>query len=99
MSFQLRVSAAAQKDLERLCEFLASKDLASAVRARDAIEKAYDFAEMMPFACRKADESNPFLRELMIPFDAAGYVALFEIEDGETLTILAIRHQLEEDFH
>ncbi len=99
MSFQLRVSAAAQKDLERLFEFLASKDLASAVRARDAIEKAYDFAEMMPFACRKADGSNPFLRELMIPFGAAGYVALFEIEDGETLTILAIRHQLEEDFH
>ena len=99
MSYQLRVSAAAQEDLERLFEFLAAKDLSSAIRARDAIEKAYDFVELMPFACRKADESNPFLRELVIPFGSAGYVALFEIEDDKTVTILAIRHQLEEDFH
>ena len=100
MSYQLRVSAAAQEDLERLFEFLAAKDLSSASRARDAIEKAYDFVELMPFACRKADESNPFLRELVIPpFGSAGYVALFEIEDDKTVTILAIRHQLEEDFH
>jgi plasmid stabilization system protein ParE len=26
------------------------------------------------------------------------YVALFEIEDGETVTILAIRHQREDDY-
>ncbi len=32
-------------------------------------------------------------------FGAAGYVALFEIEDNETVTILAIRHQREEDYH
>ncbi|MCP5142982.1 MAG: type II toxin-antitoxin system RelE/ParE family toxin [Chromatiales bacterium] len=99
MSYRLRVTAAAQKDLERLFEFLASNDLDAAVRARAAIEKAYEFAEMMPFACRKAVESNPFLRELLIPFGAAGYIALIEIEDNETVTVLAIRHQREEDFH
>lgn len=99
MSYQLRVSTAAQEDLERLFEFLAINDLASAIRAKDAIEKAYEFVEMMPFACRKADESNPFLREMVISFGSAGYVALFEVEDEKTLTILAIRHQREEDFH
>jgi len=99
MTYTLRVSTAAQEDLERLFEFLAANDLPSAIRARGAIEKAYEFAEMMPFACRKADESNPFLRELVIPFGAAGYVALFEIEDNKTVTVLAIRHQREEDFH
>jgi plasmid stabilization system protein ParE len=99
MSYQLRVSAAAQEDLERLFEFLATNDLSSAVRARDAIEKAYAFVEMMPFACRKAEESNPFLRELVIPFGSAGFVALFEVEDDKTVTVLAIRHQREEDFH
>ena len=99
MSFQLRVSEAAQKDLERLFEFLAANDFQAAVRARAAIEKAYDFAETMPFACRKADQSNPFLRELVIPFGAAGYVALFEVENNEQVTILAMRHQREEDFH
>lgn len=99
MSFQLRVSEAAQRDLERLFEFLAANDFQAAARARAAIEKAYDFAETMPFACRKADQSNPFLRELVIPFGAAGYVALFEVENNEQVTILAMRHQREEDFH
>ena len=36
---------------------------------------------------------------MVIPFGAAGYVALFEIEDNATVTILAIRHQREEDYH
>lgn len=99
MSCQLRVSKAAQEDLERLFEFLAANDLPSAISAREAIEKAYEFVEFMPFACRKADESNPFLREVVIPFGSAGYVALFEVENNETITVLAIRHQLEEDFH
>jgi hypothetical protein len=40
-----------------------------------------------------------FLRELIIPYGAAGYVALFEIEDESTVTILAIRHQREDDYH
>ena len=99
MSYKLRVSTAPQEDLEQLFEFLAANDLSSAARAQDVIEKAYEFAEIMPFACRKADESNPFLRELVISFGAAGYVALFEVEDDKAVTILAIRHQREEDFH
>ena len=99
MSYRLRVTEAAQENLERLFDFLAANDLEAAVRARAAMEKAYEFAEAMPFGCRKADDSNPFLRELVIPFGAAGYVVLIEIEDDETVAVLAIRHQREEDFH
>jgi plasmid stabilization system protein ParE len=99
VSYQLRVSEAAQEDLERLFDFLAANNLNAALRARAAMEKAYEFVELMPFACRKADDSNPFLREIVIPFGSAGYIALFEIEDTEHVTILAIRHQREEDFH
>ncbi len=99
MSFQLRVSEAAQKDLERLFEFLQRMIIRQQFGPGLAIEKAYDFAETMPFACRKADPANPFLRELVIPFGAAGYVALFEVENNEQVTILAIRHQREEDLH
>lgn len=99
MSYQLRITEAAQKDLERLFGFLAANDFSAAVKAREAIAKAYEFIELMPFACRKADASNPFLREVVIPFGSAGYVALFEIEDHETVTVLAIRHQREEDFY
>jgi len=99
MSYRLRITAAAQQDLEQLFEFLAANDLEAAVRARAAIEKAWEFAAVMPFGCRKANDSNPFLRELVISFGAAGYVVLIEIEDDETVSVLAIRHQREEDFH
>jgi hypothetical protein len=51
-----------------------------------------------PFTCRKAGNS-PFLRELIIPFGRSGYVALFEIEDASTVVVLALRHQLEDDYH
>lgn len=50
------------------------------------------------FTCRKAAQSDPFLRELVISFGASGYVALFEIEDNAIVTILAIRHQREDDY-
>lgn len=99
MSYRLRISQGAQEDLERLFDFLAANDLQAAIRARAAIEKAYEFVELMPFACRKADDADPFLREIVIPFGAAGYVALFDIQDNTTVTLLAIRHQREEDFH
>jgi plasmid stabilization system protein ParE len=99
VTYRLRVTEAAQEDLERLFDFLAANDLEAAVRAHAAMEKAYEFAEAMPFGCRKADDSNPFLRELVIPFGPTGYVVLIEIEDDETVAVLAIRHQREEDFH
>lgn len=99
MSYRLRISQGAQEDFERLFDFLAANDLQAAIRARAAIEKAYEFVELMPFACRKADDADPFLREIVIPFGAAGYVALFDIQDNTTVTLLAIRHQREEDFH
>lgn len=98
MNFRVRYTKAAREDLRRLFEFLLEKDLQAARRARDAIVKAADFLRDFPFSCRKADETNPFLRELLIPFGSAGYVALFEIEDQTTVTILAIRHQREEDY-
>ena len=52
-----------------------------------------------PFTCRKTDPGKPFLRELLISFGRSGYVALFEIDDGSTVTITAVRHQREEDYH
>ncbi len=99
MSFHVRISKTAQDDLERLLDFLAPLDFAAALRARAAIERGYAFLEEMPFACRKVDNANSFLRELLIPFGGAGYVALFEITDSATVSILAVRHQREDDYH
>jgi hypothetical protein len=51
------------------------------------------------FSCRKALPDHAFLRELLIPFRSAGYVALFEIDATGAVTILAVRHPREEDYH
>lgn len=51
-----------------------------------------------PFIYRKVGKS-PFLRELIIPFGSSGYVALYENEGAKTINILAVRHQLEDDYH
>jgi plasmid stabilization system protein ParE len=39
------------------------------------------------------------MRELLIPFGRAGYVALYEIDGKDTVTVLAVRHQREDDYH
>ena len=99
MSYRIRYTRVAREDLFRLYEYLLERDLQAARRARDAIAKTVEFLQDFPFSCRKADDTNPFVRELLIPFGSAGYVVLFEIEDPSTVTILAIRHQREEDYH
>ena len=99
MSYRVRYTRAAREDLLRLYGFLLQRDLQAARRARDKIRKGIDLLTDFPFTCRKAASDNPFMRELLIPFGGAGYVVLFEIQDDETVTILAIRHQHEDDYH
>ncbi len=98
MSYQVRFTGQAREDLLRLFRFLAEEDRQAASHARQAIGKATDLLADFPFTCRKATPDDPFLRELVIPFGQSGYVALFEIENRETVTVLAIRHQREDDY-
>ena len=99
--FRVRFTREAEADLLRLFDFLLEQDVAEAEKAREAIAKAIELLQVFPFTCRKAlgGDGNPFLRELIIPFGASGYVALFEIENRDTVTVLAVRHQREEDYH
>ena len=99
MSYTVQLTPDAAEDLERLFIYLTERDLVSAERARDAIAKAFDFLHMFPFACRKASSEHVFLREMLIEFGHAGYVALYEIEADNLVTILAVRHQREDDYH
>lgn len=99
MSYRVRYTREAKENLERLYLSLLEQDLQVARRAKDAITKGMEFLKDFPFACRKAMPDNPFLREMLISFGHSGYVVLFEVEDKKTVTILAIRHQREEDYH
>lgn len=96
--YKLRFTPEAEADLLRLYDFLLAADVAAADRALDAIKISLELLCLLPFSCRKALPDNPFLRELIIPFGSAGYVAMFEIESGSTVNILAVRHQREEDY-
>jgi plasmid stabilization system protein ParE len=99
MNYRVRYTREAKDDLERLYHFLLEQDLLAARRAKDAITRGMEFLKDFPFACRKAIPDNPFLREMLISFGHSGFVVLFEIEDKNTVTILAIRPQREEDYH
>ncbi|MBY4867265.1 type II toxin-antitoxin system RelE/ParE family toxin [Burkholderia sp. Bp9017] len=102
MTYTVRFTSDASDDLDRLYAFVVDRDDAEverAERALSAIASGIATLESSPFTCRKVHPSMPFLRELIIPFGASGYVALFEIDDGQTVTILAVRHQRESDYH
>ena len=105
MTYAVEFSHAAVEDLERLFDFALQRELDSETgdldipeRAIQAIKDGMTFLRSSPFACRKIGNS-PFIRELIIPFGNTGYVALFEIVDGRTVIIGAIRHQREDDYH
>ena len=106
MTFKVRLTREAEDDLLRLFDFLVQRelaregsgDLALADKAIVAIQSGFATLKTSPFTCRKAEQS-PFLRELIIPFGATGYVALFEISDGQAVVIAAVRHQRESDYH
>lgn len=97
--YTVRYTREAEQDLLRLYDFLLEKDLAAAGRALAVIEEATRLLRFSPFSCRKVLGGNPFLRELVVPFGSAGYVALFEIESDRIVTVLAVRHQREDDYH
>lgn len=105
MTYRVVLTAEAEEDLLRLFDFLVERELARdggdldlAQRALDAIKDAFKLLEQFPFTCRKVGPSA-FLRELVIPCGHTGYVALFEIIDRQTVTVAAVRHQREDDYH
>jgi plasmid stabilization system protein ParE len=104
MTFDVRFSAAADDDLGRLFDFLLDRaetveDLDLAQVAIDAIRSAaLSQLASTPYSFRKAGKS-PTRRELIIPFGATGYVALYEIASPTAVVVLAVRHQREEDYH
>jgi plasmid stabilization system protein ParE len=102
--FAVRYTKGARHDLLRLFEFLL--DRATTLEDFDAAQLAIDVITRevegrlarSPMIYRKVGQS-PFRRELVIPFRASGYVVLYEIEDAATVTVVAVRHQLEDDYY
>lgn len=102
--FEVRYTDTARDDLLGLFDFLLER--AQTIEDFDAAQIAIDTLTTevenhlcrAPFIFRKVAQS-PFLRELVVPLRSIGYVVLYEIEDGATINILAVRHQREDDYH
>ena len=101
--FEVRYTAYARADLLRLGDFLL--DQARTIEDFDAAQLTVDTLtseiegrlSRTPFIFRKAGNS-PFLRELIVPIGATGYVVLYEIGPGTVVNVLALRHQREDDY-
>ena len=103
MSYTVVLTHEALEDLMRLEDFLVETaiqhgDFDLPNRALAAIRTEFRILETNPFTCRIADDDR-LERELVIPFGASGYVALFRIIGEREVAVAAIRHQREDDYH
>ena len=103
-AFEVRYTDTARDDLVRLFDFLLERawtieDFDDAQAAIDALRAEVDGRlTRTPFIYRKAGQ-NPFVRELIVAHRSSGYVVLYEIEGATHVNILAVRHQLEDDYY
>lgn len=91
---QVRFAPSAIRDLERLREFLRSKNPVSAKRAGEVIVDAVKILGQHPQLGRLIEDMPDEFREWVIDFGDSGYLARYRIE-LDVVTILAIRHQKE----
>lgn len=98
--YEVRFTDGAREDLLELQAFLTEHSPGAAERALGTIERALGLLAEFPWSCRVSSAlAGSRFRELVIPFGKRGYVALFEIEDAGVVTVLAVRHQRESDYH
>jgi plasmid stabilization system protein ParE len=87
---QVRLSARAFADLERIFEFIADRDPARALQTVQRIREAVMILERHPLIGRPVEEGR---RELVIAHGRGTYVALYRwFPAGESVLVLAIRH-------
>lgn len=81
-------------DVQRLYRWLSLRDADAATRAVATIRAGVKILAKTPRIGRPVDDMDPEYREKLIDFGNSGYVALYRF-DGETVAILAVRHQKE----
>lgn len=91
---QVRYAPSALRDLQRLREFLRTKNPRAAKRAALAITNAIKLLEQYPQIGRPAFDMGEHVHELPIAFGDDGYIALYRY-DADLVLVLAIRHQSE----
>lgn len=102
-SFGVRFTPAARDDLDRLLDFLIEsarhpEDLDRALLTIDRLEaEILQRLSTTPYLYRHA-QGDPMLRELVVITPSRGYLALYEITSATQVVVIAVRHQLEDDY-
>lgn len=95
---KLEYSLDALVDIERLIDFLIDADAVAAVAVFDIIEDGVQVLKRHPEIGRSV--SSRSMRELVISRGSTGYIAIYEFDKLlNTVVILAVKHQREEDFN
>jgi plasmid stabilization system protein ParE len=94
---QIIYAPEAIRDLQRLQQFLAPLNPVAAIRAADSIMKSVRVLGLQAQIGRPIENMPDEYREWLIGFGDSGYVARYHF-NGETVTILAVRHQKELGF-
>lgn len=81
-------------DVQRLYRFLAPKNADAAQRAVKAIRAGVAILAHQRQLGRPIDDMDGDYREWLIGFGNSGYAVLYRVE-GDTVAILAVRHQKE----
>jgi plasmid stabilization system protein ParE len=79
------LSARAERDVERLWAFLASKNPRAADRFLDEIEKAYRSLSDFPDRGRPA---RPDFRELVVPFGRGAYILRYMVSRARGMVLV-----------
>lgn len=92
MIYDVRLSPAAERDLERLAAFLIGKSPRAAMRSVEIIEAALGTLEQHPDRGRPGPRRGR--REIVARFGRDGYVIQYRVDDG-VVVVARIKHSRE----
>lgn len=95
---KIEYSQDAQEDIVRLALFLLKVSPTSSNDLFDVIDDGIMILSRHPNVGRLVTESG--LRELVISHGKSGYIALYKFDElTESIMVVAIKHQREDEFH
>jgi len=98
--YRVRFARSALEALVRLTRHAVAHESPTDPEAR--IRHAVEVLERLPFVGRRTEGSGALdgsLRELIVPSGDSGYVLLYRVGPGPLVSVLAARHQREEQYH
>lgn len=93
---QVIISESARQDLQRLQDFLKTKNALAAKKVAERLISAIRMLQIMPDIGRPVAHLPLEFQELVIEFGSSGYVMLYRYDEyTDNLVILKIKHQRE----